>query len=219
MHHRDTMRLMTLIDATRNQVRAGMRRMARLLNTVTSGKLHPDVVTIVGFLMHIPIALLLAGGRHPLWAAALLIIFGLFDTLDGELARLQKRDSPRGMLLDASTDRMKEALLYTGIVYYFATGAHSGTAAWAAAALGASVCVSYVKAKGEAAVASGAGANIPHAKLNSLFKDGFLTFELRMVLLVVGLLTAHLLWAVMIIAVGATYTALQRLARIGKALQ
>ena len=208
---------MTLIDATRNQVRAGMHRIAKLLNTVSGGKLHPDTVTIVGFLMHIPIAVLLAQGRHPLWAAGLLIIFGLFDTLDGELARLQKRDSPRGMLLDASTDRMKEALLYTGIAYYFATGAHPGTAAWAAAALGASVCVSYVKAKGEAAVAS--GADIPPAKLNRLFKDGFLTFELRMVVVLIGLLTAHLLWAVIFIALAATYTALQRLIRIGKVLK
>jgi CDP-diacylglycerol---glycerol-3-phosphate 3-phosphatidyltransferase len=147
----------------------------------------------------------------------LLIIFGLFDTLDGEIARLQGRDSPRGMLLDASTDRMKETLLYTGVAYVLATGGHPATAAWAAAACGASLCVSYVKAKGEAAVASAKNA-IPHDQLNRLFKDGLLTFELRMATLVIGLLASQLVWAVALIALLATYTALQRLIRISKAL-
>jgi CDP-diacylglycerol--glycerol-3-phosphate 3-phosphatidyltransferase len=207
---------MSLIDAIRNRVRAVMRTLARWLNAATGGKLHPDMVTVFGFLMHVPIALFIGSG-HFGWAALFLLVFGLFDTLDGELARLQKRDSPSGMLLDASTDRMKEVLIYTGIAYYFAMGDHPATAAWACAALGASVCVSYVKAKGEAAVA--AGKPIPHATLNRMFKDGLLTFELRMFVLLVGLLTGWLLPIVAAIAILASYTALQRLVLIGKALR
>ena len=194
-----------------------MRYVAKALNTLSKGKLHPDAVTITGLVMHVPIALLIAT-YHNVWAAGLLVVFGLFDTLDGELARLQNRSSVTGMLLDASTDRMKEALLYSGAAYALALGDHPATAAWAAAACGASITVSYVKAKGEAAVASGKQ-DIPHAVLNRMFADGLLTFEIRMFLLVVGLLTNHLMWAVAFIAVFASFTAIGRLVRITKHLQ
>jgi phosphatidylglycerophosphate synthase len=208
--------MMQVMDKIRNAVRAVMRRIAGWLNRITKGRLDPDLVTIVGFVAHVPIALLIAVQYNNVLAAALLIIFGLFDTLDGELARLQKRDSPRGMLLDASTDRMKEVLLYVGIAYALAMSTRPGLAVWAVGALGASLCVSYVKAKGEAAVA--ATKNVPHDKLNRLFKDGFLTFELRMALLVIGLLLNQLALVAALITIFASYTALQRLVRISRAL-
>jgi CDP-diacylglycerol--glycerol-3-phosphate 3-phosphatidyltransferase len=174
------------------------------------------MVTYIGLAMHLPITLLIATG-HFLWAAVLLVIFGLFDTLDGELARLQKRTSVRGMLLDASTDRFKEVMLYGGAAYWLALHVGPQAAAWATVACGASVCVSYVKAKGEAAVASGDKA-IPHATLNRMFADGLLTFELRMAVLVVGLLFGLLAPAVIFIAILASLTAGQRLVRISRQL-
>ena len=207
---------MVLIDAIRERIRAIMRALARWLHRVTRGRVHPDTVTVIGFLMHIPIAVLIASRHYYVLAGLLLLVFGLFDTLDGEIARLQGKASPRGMLLDASTDRMKETLLYTGIAYALALGKHPATAAWAAGACGASLCVSYIKAKGEAAVA--ADKPIPHTTLNKLFKDGLLTFELRMFVLIFGLLTNWLVWAVAAIALLASYTALQRLVRISKVL-
>lgn len=189
-----------------------MRRIAALLNLLSGGRLTPNSVTIFGLLMHLPIAVLIALGWF--WQAAiLLVIFGLFDTLDGELARLQNRASVRGMLLDASTDRMKEVLLYTGAAYFLAGGVHPTAALWATLACGASLCVSYVKAKGEAAIAA-SGANIPHATLNKLFADGLLPFELRMALLVAGLLFHILVPVLVVIAVLASFTALQRLVTI-----
>jgi phosphatidylglycerophosphate synthase len=203
---------MNMIELVRQAVRDMMRRLAAGLNRLTGGTLHPDAVTLFGFAMHVPIALLIAS-RHNLWAAILLIIFGLFDTLDGELARLQNRASVRGMLLDASTDRMKEVLLYTGAAYALVLGAHPKFAVWAVAACGASLCVSYVKAKGEAAVAS-SGKQLSHHELNHLFSGGLLSFEVRMVVLIIGLLTNQLGIALIVIAVGASCTALWRLVRI-----
>lgn len=207
---------MGLIDNCRKLVRAVMRRIAAGLNTLSRGRLRPDAVTLTGLLAHVFIALLIACGQDR-WAAVLLIVFGLFDTLDGELARLQKRASSRGMLLDAVTDRMKETLLYTGAAYALATGPHPAVAAWAAAACGASLCVSYVKAKGEAAVAASATA-MPHDTLNRMFKDGLLTFEVRMVVLIVGLFAGQLAIATAGIAVLAGMTAVQRLVRISRKL-
>jgi CDP-diacylglycerol--glycerol-3-phosphate 3-phosphatidyltransferase len=206
----------TVVQGIKNHVRAVMRVVARGLNKVTGGKVTPNGVTIFGTLMHIPIAFLIAS-EHFYWAAGLLLVFGLFDTLDGELARLQGRSSVQGMLLDASTDRLKEAMLYTGIAYVLATGAHPAGAAWAAAAVGASISVSYVKAKGEAAVAS-SEKEIPHHVLNRMFADGIFTFEIRMFILLVALLANQLMIATAIVAIGASFTVLQRLVRISRRL-
>ncbi|HSX28126.1 MAG TPA: CDP-alcohol phosphatidyltransferase family protein [Candidatus Saccharimonadales bacterium] len=204
-----------ILNSVRDTVRLVMRQVARGLNTASGGKLHPDAVTLIGLAMHVPIAVLIATG-HNVWAAVLLVIFGLFDTLDGELARLQHRASERGMLLDAATDRMKEVLLYMGAAYVLAYGTTPGHAVWAVAACGASLCVSYIKAKGESAVAS--KKTIPHAELNRMFKDGIAPFEVRMAILVLGLLANQLVWAVAIVALLATYTAFQRLIMISKKL-
>ena len=51
-----------------------------------------------------------------------------------------------------------------------------------------------------------------------MFADGLLSFEIRMTILLVGLVVDQLVWATAIIAVGATYTVLQRLIRISKKL-
>jgi archaetidylinositol phosphate synthase len=209
--------MFTVTTAIKKIVRRLLHHVAAGLNSLTDGRLTPNAVTICGLLMHVPVAWLIATGQHDALAAVLLIIFGLFDVLDGELARVQGSASAAGMLLDASTDRMKETLLYMGAAYVFASGHSPKTAVWAVAACGASLCVSYVKAKGEAAVAANKD-KIEHAALNRMFADGLLTFELRMVVLVLGLLSHQLLWAVSIIAVLATITALQRLIRITRVL-
>lgn len=204
----DTMKpLYNLLDAIRDSVRVVMRQVAVLINRLSGGNLSPDTVTIVGLLAHIPIAYLIIQS-HFYWAAGLLIIFGLFDTLDGELARLQKRASSGGMLLDASTDRFKEVILYSGIAYWLAGTAHPRHAVWAVLACGASICVSYVKAKGETAVKN---SKLTPNEINRLFQDGIIRFEVRMFLLVVGLLAHHLVWIVAIIAIVSSLTAIQRL--------
>ena len=198
-------------------VRTGMRSFARLLNAISGSRITPNGITWFGFLMHIPIAYLIATG-HPWRAAALLVVFGLFDTLDGELARLQGRVSDFGGLLDATTDRLKEVLLYSGIAYFFIS---YGTLDWrkyaavAVAACGASICVSFVKSKGETIVAA-QKKKLAYAELNKLFGGGLFPFEVRMTILVLGLVFGYLPQAVVLIAVGSTLTVFQRLYRISK---
>lgn len=207
---------MRLIDVVRQAVRRVMRAVARTLNKATGGKLHPDSVTLTGLLMHLPIAILVATG-HWLPAAMLLLVFGLFDTLDGDLARLQNRVTNNGGFLDATTDRLKEVMLYTGAAYYFAISSHPTYAAWAAAACGASICVSYVRAKGETIFATEDHKH-SYTDLNKLFRDGIAPFEVRMFLLIVGLLSGQLAYVVAGVAVLASFAALQRLLDIRKAL-
>jgi len=204
------------LDACKSAVKSVMRDIARKLNKATGGDLSPNAVTLTGLTMHIPIALLIAYD-HPIWGALLLVVFGLFDSLDGELARLQGTESRVGMMLDSSTDRMKEVILYVGIAYSLVSHAASTSwepaqiAALVAAAVGGSVLVSYINAWGEAMLSSS-----PHKKhaVNQTFRSGLMRFEVRMFLLIFGLLTGWLFPIVGIIAVLVWLTALERLRNV-----
>lgn len=207
---------MGLLDDIRNGVRAAGRQLAVALNRATHSKLTPNMVTTVGVAMHLPIGLLIAYGKLEL-AAGLLIVFGLFDVLDGELARLQGTANSRGMLYDATTDRIKEVLLYSGIAYFLSTGANAEWAFAAVVACGASITVSYAKAKGEAALALKRHLSDHHA-LNRHFKEGLVPFEIRMAMVVIGLLTGRILEATVLVAILATITIFTRLSVIGKQL-
>jgi phosphatidylglycerophosphate synthase len=192
-----------------------MRRVARGLNYVSGGRLHPNVVTFLSLLGHLPVAWFITEGKLEL-AALCLVGFGLLDALDGELARLQKRANPTGMLLDATTDRMKEVILYTGVAYAITAGERPVMAAWAVAACGGSLLVSYVKAKGETAVAS---SGLDHATINRLFQDGLARYEIRMFILLIGLLSDRIILAVIAIAILSWFTAFERLFKISRNLK
>ncbi len=194
-----------------------MNKIAGLVNKISGGKITPNGITWFGFFMHIPIAYFIATGNLII-AGVGLIIFGLFDTLDGELARLQKSVSNVGGFLDASTDRLKEVLLYSGVAYYLATTDNPKYAAIAVLACGASLSVSYVKAKGEAIVASSTK-KTPYTKLNRMFSNGFFTFEIRMAVLALGLLSGKVVWAISIIAVFSIITVFQRIYNIAKVIK
>jgi phosphatidylglycerophosphate synthase len=204
----------TLIDSTDNLVRKIIRKIAIAINWMSSGKITPNMITTSGVLLHLVIAWCIITNKL-LLAALFLIIFGLFDTLDGELARLQKSESAAGSLLDATTDRFKEVILYTAIAYYFVHQNNSSFAAWTVMACGFSICVSYVKAKGESTYLS---LNKNVTNINKIFKDGLLRFEVRMLILIVGLLINKLSWAIVIIAVLSFYTTISRLLNISSKL-
>lgn len=207
-----------LVDTIRRAFIWAVRHFARWLNRVTAGRLKPDAVTITGLLLHVPVALLVADGRYWVLAGVLLTFVGLMDKLDGELARLQKQVTNNGGFLDATTDRLKEVLLYTAAVYWLAQGADPAMAAWAAAACGVSLSVSYIKAKGEAVIAT-TGRKLSYTTLNKLFADGLMSFEVRIFVFIVGLVSGYLLWGLVLITVLAGLTALKRLVNVSKALR
>jgi phosphatidylglycerophosphate synthase len=196
----------------RTLIRKICGRLAALINRVFKGKVTPDHVTVAGLLMHLPIAVLIAKDNL-IWAAVMLLIFGLFDVLDGELARLQGVDNARGMLFDATSDRLKETLIYAGSAYWLVN--HYPEWSWVAVvACGVSITVSYAKAKGEAALALKRKIT-DHQKLNRHFKEGLVPFEIRMTIIFLGLLSGQVLLATALVAVLATITVFGRLKIIG----
>src|SRR6478672_5740081 len=87
----------------------------------------PNVVTVIGFLLNIGVAVIFIMGaeegnrgdfRYVGWAGALILFAGLFDMLDGQVARLGNMSSTFGALFDSVLDRYSELIMFLGICYY-----------------------------------------------------------------------------------------------------
>jgi CDP-diacylglycerol--glycerol-3-phosphate 3-phosphatidyltransferase len=201
---------MDAIERLRSLVRTVVRQVARGLNVASHGNVTPNMVTIAGLLLHIVIIWLILTD-YWLLAALSLIIFGLFDTLDGELARLQQRTSDFGMILDATTDRIKEGMLLGAIAYWFATQHEPWLVALSLSALVLSFTVSYIKAKAETVVAAAIG---DPSKTNRRYQEGLGRFEVRMTLIVLGLATGRVTIILWLLALLSLWTVIDRAVRI-----
>lgn len=194
------------IESIRGNVKKSMTHIAKFIDGISGGRITPNMITFTGLIAHVYIAYLIAQ-NYFIWAALLLLIFGLFDTLDGSLARLQGSASKTGMLLDSVTDRVKEVMLYAGIAYAFIASGNASYAVWVVLACGMSVIVSYVNAWGEAVSKNQKPIS---RKTNKVFRVGFMSFDVRMFVLFIGLLSGYLIHAVILIAILAPWTAVER---------
>ncbi len=80
-------------------------------------KLHPNYITVFGFLVGVASALLLGFGR-PFPALVFLWISGALDVLDGTVARLANKSSKFGAYLDLIFDRLVEGFLVLGFFFF-----------------------------------------------------------------------------------------------------
>lgn len=162
-----------------------MTHIAGFLDYWTKGKLKPSHITALSIIGHVPVAWALVYCR-PVLAAILLAFFSLLDALDGALARVQGSSSRTGMFFDAVSDRMKETIVFSALAVFVYKHIDVSLTWQVAAAAGTSLLVSYVKAKGEMAVAGETTKDVQ--KLNRLFSVGVASYEIRVAALVGGLL-------------------------------
>ena len=118
----------------------------------------PNTVTVIGFLLNIGVAVIFVKGgedhnRGDLsyvgWAGALVLFAGLFDMLDGQVARLGKMSSSFGALLDSVLDRYSELFMFLGICYYLVAHHYFVSSLFAFIGLIGSMMVSYTRARAE----------------------------------------------------------------------
>ena len=164
--------------------RTSMFHIAGFIDYWTKGRVKPAHITAVSLLGHIPVAWALITCR-PVLAAVLLAIFSALDALDGAMAKVQNSASRTGMYFDAVSDRLKEVILYTALGVYALKHLEQQEVWLIIALAGTSLLVSYTKAKGEMAISSG---NSDVQKLNRKFGVGIASYEIRMVVIIVGLL-------------------------------
>jgi phosphatidylglycerophosphate synthase len=212
-NRQDMMPVYSFLDAIKVAVKRQMLRLAKVSNKLSRGRITANHLTFISLGMHVVIAALIAQGSF-VFGATLLVIFGLFDALDGELARLQGTAGTKGMLLDSVTDKMKEIILYIGVSYAFVDMNLAFYAVWAVAACGSSLLVSYVNAWGEVVMAR----RPDDSRINQAFRGGLMRYEVRMFVLVVGLLVERLPATVAVIAVLSSLTAIERLVTIRRQL-
>ncbi|MDE3090340.1 MAG: CDP-alcohol phosphatidyltransferase family protein [Chloroflexota bacterium] len=160
------------------------------------------MLTLIGFAAMCGVGVVLAFGNFAL-GGVLIIAAGVFDALDGTLARLTNRVTKFGAFLDSTTDRFAEGALFFGIMYAYLQRGMTFVAYLVFLALLGSLMVSYTRARAE-----GIGVEC---------KEGLMTRFERIALLVIGLILtgvlgdAPLLIALAILAIFANVTAVQRM--------
>ena len=167
--------------------------------------LTANTVTVIGCLGHIGAAYL-AGKGHFTWAGILLILFAVFDFFDGTMARIATggKGTKFGSVLDSTTDRYAEFMIFGGILYYYAARNDLVMVVICIAAMMGSFLVPYTRAKGE---------------IQGLdMRLGIMSRLERYIVLVLGLLVRLPNIAMIVIAVFANITAIQRILFMKKML-
>lgn len=151
-------------------------------------RIHPNVLTFIGLLINIWAAFLFAGGRFRA-AAAVVIGAGLFDMVDGRVARRTNRVTRFGGFFDSVLDRYSDLALLMGLLVYYASINRFFYIVLTAIVMTGSVMVSYTRSRAENTI--------------PLCKVGFLERPERVVLIIIGALfdrMAPVLWVMAVLS-------------------
>ena len=91
-----------------------------VVNTLALSRIHPNVLTFIGLLINVRAAFLFAAGRFQ-YAAWVVIGAGLFDMVDGRVARETNRVTRFGGFFDSVLDRYSDLFVLTGLLVYYAS--------------------------------------------------------------------------------------------------
>lgn len=120
--------------------------------------LTPNAVTIIGLILNMGVTVIFIigaerGNRGDLsyvgWAGFLVLFAGMFDMLDGQVARLGNMSSTFGALFDSVLDRYSELIMFFGICFYLVSHHYFISSIFAFGALIGSMMVSYTRARSE----------------------------------------------------------------------
>ncbi|MBI4719849.1 MAG: CDP-alcohol phosphatidyltransferase family protein [Chitinivibrionia bacterium] len=174
-----------------------------VVRLVTLG-IPPLLISLIGLLFSLYGALRTAQGSLG-WGAVFLLLSGLCDVMDGEVARRRNMTSRFGAFIDSTLDRVSEFAYFGGIALYFITrpqGFHPAHVAAVMVALAGSVLTSYTRARAEG--------------LGLSCSVGMMERPERIALLTLGLLlgSSVLIVALVFLAISTTLTTLQRILHV-----
>jgi phosphatidylglycerophosphate synthase len=159
-------------------------------------RINPNFLTFLGLLINIGAAFLFAKGQFR-WAAAVVIGAGLFDMVDGRVARATDRVTRFGGFFDSVLDRYSDLALFMGLLVYYASINRFFYIVLTAIVMTGSVMVSYARARAEC--------TIPKCKV------GFLERPERVVLIIIGALFGRMAAVLWVIAVLSNLTVIHRM--------
>jgi CDP-diacylglycerol--glycerol-3-phosphate 3-phosphatidyltransferase len=118
----------------------------------------PNMVTSFGFFLNVVAAVIFIVGaeiaeRDELgyvgWGGFTILIAGLFDMMDGRIARLGNMSTTYGAFYDSVIDRYSELVMFLGISYYLISHDYFLSSLFGFVALVGSMMVSYTRARAE----------------------------------------------------------------------
>ena len=142
-----------------------------IVNSLVFLRINPNRLTFLGFVMSIITAFSFARGNF-VAAGIILIIAGLFDMVDGIVARMTDSETPFGGFFDSVMDRYSDLIIYLGLIIWYGRQDRMTYVVLVGVVMMGSVLTSYTRARAESL--------IPKCKV------GFLERPERIVLLIIG---------------------------------
>jgi CDP-diacylglycerol--glycerol-3-phosphate 3-phosphatidyltransferase len=187
----------TSISGVTGQIGASGKRIVDSLVVLLSKlRIHPNILTLIGLLINVVATVLFAKGLF-FWAGLVIIFAGLFDIVDGEVARRTGRVTKFGAFFDSVIDRYSDMVLLLGLMIWYAKLVRIFYVSLTGLVLMGSVLTSYTRARAESL--------IPACKV------GFLERPERIVLLIIGALTNRMAAVLWVMAILSNWTVFQRI--------
>ena len=157
---------------------------------------NPNLLTFVGFLITLLAAWFLAQGRF--FDAGIVIIFsGIFDMLDGRLARITNRVTKFGAFFDSVLDRYSDMALFLGLLIHYARAEQMTYLVLSGIVMIGAVMTSYTRARAESLI--------------KLCKVGFMERPERLVLIIIGALSGKMAPVLWVMAIMSNLTVIHRI--------
>jgi phosphatidylglycerophosphate synthase len=165
--------------------------------------INPNIITVAGFLVTTCAAVVLT--RSLVWGGILILIGGLFDMLDGIIARVNNRATSFGAFLDSVLDRYSDSFLLIGFTWvFYQRGSPEGMFLSVGTLVG-SLIISYARARAE-----GLGRNC---------HTGLMERPERIILMIFGALTGLVLPVMWVLFVFTHVTVIQRIYHVWKIMK
>jgi len=161
--------------------------------------LTPNMLTLLGLVLTLGVAVVLALGYTSL-GGWLFLLAGVFDALDGTLARLTNRKTRFGAFLDSTSDRYADAAILVGVMIPFLRAGQHTEVILAFVSIIGSVMVSYTRARAEG--------------LGLECKVGLLTRFERFLIIAIALILNQVTPVLWLLAILTNLTALQRIVHV-----
>src|SRR5712671_8147222 len=167
-----------------------------IVGALALSRIHPNVLTFLGLVINTWAAFLFAAGSFR-WAGVVIIGAGLFDMVDGRVARETNQVTRFGGFFDSVLDRYSDLALLMGLLVYYGNISRPFYVVLTAIVMTGSVMVSYTRARAEN--------TIPSCKV------GFMERPERVVLFIIGALFDRMAPVLWIIALLSNITVIHRM--------
>lgn len=179
--------------------------MGTLGRIVARTHLSPNAITVIGLILNIVVATIIANGNLIL-GGAMLLLAGAFDVVDGAVARATNQVSKFGSFFDSTIDRYADAVILGGVLIHLTrTGEGTVPILLAFIALVGSLMISYTRSKAEGLGIRG--------------DVGFAQRAERVIILSVALLISQPVYGLWVLAILTQFTVLQRIIHVWREIQ